>query len=107
MKLRHSTIPAKSSRNRASDGVCRNLYRSLHPVQAELVGTMKLQQSTIPAESGKTELANSDPARPHYGPEDFAWTLRALSGVLKASPGPPRPRPGASSGRNRQEGLTP
>ena len=50
---------------------------------------------------------NSYPARPHYGPKDFAWTLRALSGVLKASPGPPRPRFGASSGRNRGEGLTP
>ena len=35
------------------------------------------------------------------------WTLRALSGVLKASSEPPRPRFGASSGRNRREGLTP
>ena len=48
---------------------------------------------------------NSDPARPHYGPEVFAWTLRALSGVLKASPGPPRPRFGASSGRIWEKDL--
>ena len=56
--------------------------------------------------SAEVELPNLYPARPHYGPEDFAWTLRALSGVLKASPGPPRPRFGAISGRKREEGLT-
>ena len=50
---------------------------------------------------------NSYPARPHYGPTDVAWILRALSGVLKASPGPLGPRFGTSSGRNRKEGLTP
>ena len=49
---------------------------------------------------------NSYPSRPHYGPEDFAWILRALSGVLKASSGPSRPRFGASYGPNREEGLT-
>ena len=57
--------------------------------------------------SAEVELPNLYPARPHYGPKDFAWTLRALSGVLKASSEPPRPRFGASSGRNRREGLTP
>ena len=51
----------------------------------------------------KSNLPNLDPARPHYGPKDFAWTLRALSGVLKASPKPPGPRFGASSGRNREK----
>ena len=56
--------------------------------------------------SAEVELPKLYPARPHYGPKDFAWTLRALSGVLKASPEPPRPRFGASSGRNREEGLT-
>ena len=40
--------------------------------------------SAIPEESSEAELANSDPARPHYGPKDFAWILRALSGVLKS-----------------------
>ena len=59
------------------------------------------------AESSEAELANSDPTRPHHGPKDFAWILRALSGVLKASSEPSRPRFGASSGRNRGEGLTP
>ena len=37
--------------------------------------------------SAKVELPNLYPARPHYGPEDFARTLRALSGVLEANPG--------------------
>ena len=57
--------------------------------------------------SAEVELPKLYPARPHYGPKDFAWTLRALSGVLKANPGPPRPRFGASSGRIREEGLAP
>ena len=35
--------------------------------------------------SFEVRATNSDPARPHSGPEVFAWTLRALSGVLKAS----------------------
>ena len=63
--------------------------------------------SAIPADLSKLEPANSDPARPHYGPKDFAWTLRALSGVLKASSGAAGPRFGASSDRIREEGLTP
>ena len=42
--------------------------------------------SAIPG-SFEVRAANSDPARLHYGPEVFAWTLRALSGVLKASSG--------------------
>ena len=46
------------------------------------------------------------PCQPHYGPEVFAWTLRALLGVLKASSGAAGPRFGASSGRNREEELT-
>ena len=50
-------------------------------------------------------FANSDSARPHYGPEDFAWILHALLGVLKARSGPLRPRFGASLGRIREEGL--
>ena len=57
--------------------------------------------------SAEVEPPNLYPARPHSGPKDFAGTLRGLSGVLKASPEPPRPRFGASSGRNREEGLTP
>ncbi|OLP86778.1 hypothetical protein AK812_SmicGene32069 [Symbiodinium microadriaticum] len=54
----------------------------------------------------RIEAANSDPARPHYGPEVFAWTLRALSDVLKASSGAARPRFGASSGRNQGMNLS-
>ena len=56
---------------------------------------------THPTGSAEVEPPNLYPARLHYDPKDFAWTLRALSGVLKASPEPPRPRFGASSGRNR------
>ena len=61
---------------------------------------------THPTGSAEVEPPNLYPARLHYDPKDFAWTLRALSDVLKASPEPPRPRFGASSGRNREEGLT-
>ena len=75
--------------------------RSLHRVQAEKQEQLRPTEPAAQRHSG-----NSNPARLHYGPKDFAWTLRALSGVLKASPGPPRPRFGASSGRNREEGLT-
>ena len=46
--------------------------------------------------SFEVRAANSDPARPHSGPEVFAWTLRALWGVLKASFGAAGPRFGAS-----------
>ena len=44
---------------------------------------------SLPESGGLDPISrrNSDPARPHSGPEVFAWTLRALSGVLKASPG--------------------
>ena len=40
---------------------------------------------------------------PDFEARAFAWTLRALSGVLKASSGPPRPRFGASSDRIRED----
>ena len=60
---------------------------------------MKLRHSTISAESSITELANSDPARPHHGPKDFARTLRALLSLLKTSSEPSRPRFRPSSGR--------
>ena len=68
---------------------------------------MKLRHSTIPAESSITELANSNPARPHHGPKDFTRTLRALLSLLKASSEPSRPRVRASFGRRGKEGLTP
>ena len=50
--------------------------------------------------------SNNLPARPHYGPKDFAWTFRALSGLLKASSGAAGPHFGAGSGRSGEEGLT-
>ena len=40
------------------------------------------------------------PCRPHSGPEVFAWTLRALSGVLKASSGATGPRFGPAGTGN-------
>ena len=55
--------------------------------------------------TSESNLPNLYPARPHYGPKDFARTLRALSTVLKASPGPSRPRSGRTSGRKGAEGL--
>ena len=53
------------------------------------------------------EPSNLYPARPRHGPKDFAWILRALSGVLNANSKPSRPRSGAGSDRSGGEGLAP
>ena len=73
-------------------GICRSLHHSLHRVHADLARNDETAHSTIPAESSITELANSDPARPHHGPKEFAHTLHALLSLLKASSEPFRPR---------------
>ena len=57
--------------------------------------------------TSESNLPNLYPARPHYGAKDFARTSRALSGVLKASPGAAGPRSGRGSGREGGEGLHP
>ena len=53
------------------------------------------------------EPSNLYPARRRHVPKDFAWILRALSGVLNANSKPSRPRSGAGSDRSGGEGLAP
>ena len=58
-----------------------------------------------PSGNFRSPSANSDPARPHYGPKDFAWISRTFE-PFKSQLWGCRARFGANSGRNREEGLT-
>ena len=53
--------------------------------------------SAIPADLSKSELQTPTAQGRTLAHAVFAWTLRALSGVLKASSGAAGPRFGASS----------